>query len=298
MTSRTIDIMLPFYGRTDHFVAAVESVLAQSDPDWHLTIIDDANPDPAGVEWAASLDDERIEIRRNASNRGINASFQECVALSTRSLVTIFGCDDFMRPNYVARVKALAIEYPEASMIHPGVQIIDADGAPATTLVDTAKRFYRPSARGRSVLLSGEALARSVIRGNWMNFPAVAWDGASLRSVGFRPGYHVVQDLALVIDLCIRGGGLLVDDVVAFEYRRHVSSVSSWRTKDGSRFVEEGDYFREVASLFAAQSWRKAERAARVHLSSRINALTMLPAALRAGDAKSAKVLSRHVIFA
>lgn len=289
----TIDIMLPFYGREDHFRQAVQSVLDQQDPDWRLVIIDDANPDPAPGLWAASIDDPRVEYRRHTQNRGINRTFQECLDESRGEWVTIFGCDDVMRPRYVARVRELIAAYPEAGMIHPGTSVVGADGEAVTTLVDTAKALYRP--RGpRPLVLSGNDLAESITRGNWMNFPAIVWHGPTVRSIGFQPDYQVVQDLALALDVCRAGGSLVIDDEVVFDYRRHSSSVSSWRAVDGSRFIEERAFFHALVDDFRARGWTRAARAAKWHLSSRINAATKLPSAVIARDGRSLRTLARH----
>lgn len=289
----TLDIMLPFYGRVDHFREAVAGVLAQTDPDWRLVVIDDHYPDESAGRWLVDIGDPRIEYRRHEQNLGINRTFQECVDSSTSDWFTIFGCDDVMRPRYVETIKRLASLHPDAAMIHPGVAIIDEDGQPTRTLVDTAKAFYRPS---EPTTLAGEALAVSVIRGNWMNFPAVAWRGDLVRPIGFRAGYHVVQDLALVVDLAEKGGSLVTDDEIVFDYRRHSGSVSSWRAVDGSRFVEEQGYFQSVAGRFDDRGWKRAARAARLHLSSRINAATQVPGALVHRDVAGAGILTRHAL--
>lgn len=289
------DIMLPFYGRPDHFKTAVRSVLAQDDPDWKLVVIDDHYPDEEPGDWVRSIGDDRIEYIRHGTNLGINAAFHECVERSTSEWVTIFGGDDVMHPGYVSRVKALAASHPRAAMIHPGVRIIDGEGAPARTLVDTAKSLYRPRANGpEPIELSGESLAVSVTRGNWMNFPAVAWHGPTIRRTGFRTGFEVVQDLALVLDICEAGGTLVVDDEIVFDYRRHAGSVSSWKAVDGSRFSEEQTFFLSLVPRFRSLGWIRAARAARTHLSSRINALTRIPSALSARDAAGVSVLLRH----
>lgn len=290
-----LDIMMPFYGRVDHFREAVESVIAQSDPDWRLVVIDDHYPDASAGDWLLGLGDARIEYVRHPANVGINRNFRESVERSRADLVVVFGCDDRMHPGYVGRMKQLAAEFPDASMLHPGVRIIDEDGAPTRTLVDSAKAYYRPRAH-RPVRLAGEDLAVSVTRGNWMNFPAVAWRGPALRRTGFREGYEVVQDLALVLDLCVAGGSLVVDDVVAFDYRRHAGSVSSWKAADGSRFVEEARYFADLERRFRALGWRRATRAARWHVSSRINALTRLPSAVRSADRDGTRTLLGHAL--
>lgn len=291
----TIDIMLPFYGRMDHFREAVLSVVGQSDPDWRLVVIDDHYPDDSAGPWLRSLEEPRIQYHRHAENLGINRTFQECVDRSRSGWFTVFGCDDLMRPDYVATINLLIAAHPDAAMIHPGVEIIGHDGRPARTLVDTAKGVYRPRFRGTTTL-SGEDLAVSVIRGNWMNFPAIAWNGDLVRSIGFRDGYHVVQDLALVVDIAERGGLLVLDDRVVFDYRRHSGSVSSWRAVDGSRFVEEQEFFRDRAREFTDRGWSRAARAARLHVSSRVNALTQVPSALIHRDLRGVGTLARHAI--
>lgn len=285
-----LDIMLPFYGREDHFRAAVTSVLQQDSDQWRLVIIDDAYPDPAPGAWARQISDPRVEYRRHEVNQGINRTFQECLDLSTATWVSVFGCDDLMQPNYVRRVAELTAQFPDAGIIHPGTDVIDADGAPARTIVDTAKAFYRP--RGpRPRVLGGEELAVSITRGNWMNFPALAWHGPTVRGMGFRPGYQIVQDLALALDVCRAGRTLVLDDEVVFHYRRHRGSVSSWQAVDGTRFREERAFFLSEAETFDDEGWHRAARAARRHLSSRINAATQLLPALRAGDLHGARGL-------
>ncbi|WP_313554703.1 glycosyltransferase family 2 protein [Miniimonas arenae] len=289
------DIMLPFYGRPDHLRIAVASVLAQTDPDWRLVVIDDHYPDESAWTWLQGLDDPRVHVRRHTSNRGINATFQECVERSSAEWVTIFGCDDVMDPRYLEGVRRLVRTNPGATMVHPSTRIIDGDGNEVRTLVDSAKAWYRPHGRGVHVL-TGEELAVSVTRGNWMNFPAVAWRGEELRAVGFRPNLNVVQDLALVVDLCEAGGSLAVENAdPTFSYRRHAASVSSWRAVDGSRFAEEQAFFRALAERFGRRGWRRAARAARWHVSSRVNAASQLPRALKARDLSGARVLTRHL---
>lgn len=286
--------MLPFYGREDHFRAAVESVLAQDSDGWRLTVIDDANPDPAPGEWADALGDPRVSYRRHAVNAGINRTFQECLDLSRAEWVVVFGCDDVMDAGYVRRITELTKRYPDAGIIQPGTAVIDDEGRAVRPLVDIAKNLYRPKG-AMPLQLRDEDLATSITRGNWMTFPSLAWHGPTVRSIGFRPGYEVVQDLALALDVCRAGRPLVLDDEVVFHYRRHAGSVSSWRAADGTRFAEERAFFRAQADDFAARGWTRAARVARAHLSSRVNALTQMPSALRVRDKAGARALWDHL---
>ncbi|MFB2581150.1 glycosyltransferase family 2 protein [Herbiconiux sp. P15] len=294
--NQTIDVMMPFYGRFDHLREAVESVLAQTDADWRLVVIDDVYPDPAPGEWveALALEDPRVEYRRNAVNLGVGGNFRECVRLLGSERAVLMGCDDRMHPDYLATVRRLVTAHPEARIVQPGVEVIDAEGAVHSPLADRVKGLIRFGGTGPREF-SGERLATSLLHGNWAYFPSVLWRADDLRRFGFRPGFEVVQDLALMLDIVFDGGSLLLDDSVCFSYRRHAASVSAVTGPDGAKFAEERALFAEVAGRAAAAGWPRAARAARSHLTSRLNALSELPAALRAHDPVGRRALLRHV---
>jgi glycosyltransferase involved in cell wall biosynthesis len=286
--------MVPFYGDPALLKETVASVQAQTDGDWRLTVVDDGYPDDSVPGWFAALGDERIRYLRNETNLGANKNYEKCLSLATADDVTVLGADDLLRPNYVAVVREARRRFPDAAVIQPGVEVIDEHGQPARSLVDRVKRVYAPRTDG-PVELSGEDVATSLLKGNWLYFPALSFSVAKVREVGFREGLNVVQDLALVVDLLTRGESLVVDPTVAFAYRRHGGSDSSWRALEGTRFLEERDYFLTVADELDATGWPRAARAARRHVSSRLHALTYLPAALRRRHRVGVRNLSRHV---
>jgi glycosyltransferase involved in cell wall biosynthesis len=289
----TIDIMLPYYGDVSLMQETVRSVLAQDDGDWRLTVVDDGYPDDRVAPWFAALSDARVRYHRNGRNLGANRNYQKCVDLIEHDVAVIMGADDVMLPHYVRTIRETAQRCPEASIIQPGVELIDEHGRRSASLVDAAKqRWYAP--RGGSAPLGGEDLAVSLMRGNWLYFPSVAWRAAPLRRFGFREGLSVVQDLALAIDIVEHGGTVVRDDRICFRYRRHKASDSSWRAVDGSRFAEERRYFLDAAARFEARGWPRAARAARHHVSSRLHALTLLPTAIRSNRRGAARMLVRH----
>ena len=289
-----LEIFMPFWGRVDHFKLAVESLLAQTDPDWRLTIVDDRYPDDEPQRWIAELGDPRIRYLRNDENLGVSRNYVKCVALAEAEFLVIFGCDDVMRPGYIARVKQLLAEYPEVAVIQPGARVIDGDGREYLPLPDRMKRYYRPRGTGVRVL-AGERLARSLLRGNWTYFPSLVWRTELLRRYGFDQDLNVVQDLIMLLDITADGGVMVLDDEVQFQYRRHSSSVSSATAVDGSRFRQERTLFDAERARFSALGWRRAAAAARAHWFSRFNALTQLPAARRAGG-DAVRSLLGHVL--
>jgi Predicted glycosyltransferases len=288
----SIQLMMPFYGDVGLFREAVASVIKQEDPDWRLVVVDNRYPATEHVEFLEELGDERIHYVLNDRNLGIAGNFQRCADLASGSHAAIIGADDVLLPNYVGRVRELAARHPDATLIQPGVEVIDGDGVPSTQLVDRVKSWYRP--RGRTVELRGEDLAVSLLRGDWTYFPSLLWSVEFLHAHPFRTGLHVVMDTLAKLEVAYSGGSLVVDDVVAFRYRRHRASISSVRAVDGSRFAEERALFAEAAERAEALGWRRARRVALRHSSSRLNALTRLPAAIAARDGRGLGLLMRH----
>ncbi|KJK48489.1 glycosyltransferase family 2 protein [Streptomyces sp. NPDC056254] len=290
----TFDFMLPYYGDVQLMQDAVRSVLAQTDRDFRLVVIDDGKePDVPG--WFAGLGDDRVHYTRNEQNLGITKNFQKCVRLSEADYVVIMGCDDILHPHYLETVRSIIDAQPGIGMVQPGVEVIDGTGQVTQGLADsTKKRLYAPQVKGRR-LMGGEELAASVLRGNWLYFPSIAWRGEVLRKVNFRDDYSVIQDLALVVDLLEGGEQMVVDNTTTvFQYRRHAVSESSVQAFSGTRFAEAERYFSAVAARMDARGWPKAARAARFHSASRLHALTMLPGALRSGNKAGARTLAKH----
>lgn len=290
----TLDIMIPFWGPPEMLKKTVRSVQAQTDRDLRLTVVDDGYPDPSVAEWFAALGDDRVTYVRNEVNLGANKNYEKCIDLARERDVVILGADDLLLPDYVAVVAAAREAHPDAAVIQPGVKVIDEHDAEVRTLVDeTKKRLYAPRLTGRTEM-GGEELARTLLRGNSLYFPALCFDVRKIREVGFRPGLNVVQDLQLVLDLLVRGETVVFDPTVCFAYRRHSGSDSSWRALDGTRFDEERRFFLDAADELDAIGWHRAARAARVHASSRLHALTYLPAAVRKRRPDAVRTLLRH----
>lgn len=291
----TLEILLPFYGDPAYLRLAVESVLAQDDPDWTLTVIDDRYPGTEHTDYLQSLDDPRVRHLVNETNLGVSRNFQHATDLATADFCVIFGGDDVMLPGYVSRVRELIAAHPEADVIQPGVVVIDEQGRQVRPLADRVKAGYRPKGPGPQVL-TGEPLASSLMRGLWTYFPSVAWKTSTLKRYGFTAEFEVSLDATLLLDIALGGGVLVADDEVVFQYRRHQASVSAATAVDGSRFAEERAFFADADRLCRERGWPRAARIARRHLSSRLNAVSQLPRAVAMRDGAGVRALLRHAV--
>lgn len=287
-----VDIVMPFYGSDDLLREAVWSVMEQSNPNWRLVVLDDANPDPVPGRWVQTLDDPRVTYRRNDVNGGVAAAFRQAVTLAENDLLVIMGCDDRLMPDFVASAIDAMTAHPEASYLQPGVDVIDEHGRPSRPAADRIKSVLRP--KGSKKLFKGQPLARSLLVGNWTYFPSIVWRTSTIRRHSFDARYDVVLDLQLQLEIIAAGGSLLVDDRATFQYRRHSQSVSSVTARDGVRFGEERALFMEWAERFASMGWSTAGRAARWHITSRLNALSLVPGTR--GDAALRRELLHHAV--
>lgn len=290
----TVGIYIPFWGELDYLRTAVESVLAQTDPDWALTVVNDAHPDRSVDAYVEGIGDPRITYLRNPANVGITENFRRCVQMATEPRVVVMGCDDYLLPGYVEAIRRAHAAFPAADLIQPGVEVVEEHGNPGMPLADAVKqRLMRPRSAVPAIL-KGDSLAANLMQGNWLYWPSLAFKRETIQKNDFRDGFPVIQDLALITDILLDGGELLLIPDVVFCYRRHSSSASSVELRDGSRFTGERRFFELARSLAAAKGWKKTQRAARMHITSRLHALSLLPNTLMRRDLRTAKLILRH----
>ncbi len=288
-----IDVLLPFYGDAELMRLAVRSVLDQDSTGWRLVIVDDCYPDDVTSDWLASLQGPDVGYVRNESTLGVNGNFRRALSLATAEHVVFMGCDDVLEPGYIAAVQATLAEHPDAAIVCPGVQVIDDAGKLVEPLVDRVKRLLRPRAEQPTTLAGEDALV-SLMSGNWTYFPSLCWRRDLITDIDFRPEYGVVLDLGLLVDVLVAGGELVVIPETLFRYRRHAGSESATKTVVGARFEEERRYFGAIATELERSGLRRAARAARGHVTSRLHAASLLPVAARNRDGAAVGRLLRH----
>lgn len=201
--------MLPYYGDVGMMKKAVASVLSQDDSDFKLTIVDDGYPDPSLPKYFEELvaNDPRVKYFRNEKNLGANGNYKKCLSLVTEPIVVIMGADDIMLPNYISTIRP-AFENSEVSIVQPGVDVIDENDDVYLPLGDRVKDKLRHELVGDSEIsvVGGQELATSLMKGDWLYFPSVAWRADAILKHDFRDQYNVVQDLALATDIILSGG--------------------------------------------------------------------------------------------
>lgn len=287
MPDPLVHFLVPYVGKREYLEDCVESIRAQTDSRWRLSVVEDGDQGMGIRSWLRTLADERVEHLLNDQPLGIARNFQRCLDLAAAPWLVMPGYDDRLLPGYVETVLG-AVHDPDVAVVQPGVEVIDELSRVVRPLTDRIKAMLRP----RAGHLSGEDLATSLMHGNWTYFPSLAWRVAAIRPHGFRADLTTTLDLELLCKVVGDGHALALLDQSCFQYRRHPDSASSAAAREAGRFDEESRLYRELEHRFRELGWPRTARAARGRLTSRLHACSRLPAAMLSGDLARARRLA------
>lgn len=97
-TSPTVSVVTATYDRADTLGRAIDSVRAQTFPDWELIVVDDGSTDRT-ADVLAGYEDERIRVFRHERNRGATAAKNTGLDHLRGKWFTILDSDDEMVPD-------------------------------------------------------------------------------------------------------------------------------------------------------------------------------------------------------
>ena len=111
MSSPRTSIIMPVYNTADTVIAAMESVLAQTDPDFELLVVVDGSPDCSSKvirEFLQNTPDPRIRLFDNEQNAGVSAARNQGLDEARGEWITFIDSDDTYRPEFLERYHAAA----------------------------------------------------------------------------------------------------------------------------------------------------------------------------------------------
>ncbi len=112
----TFSILLLCWNHAPYLEQCIASLAAQGDRDFELIFLDNRSSDGSFERAEFLLAKHRLSatLLRNQENAGISANYNRLMAASTGQLLVMLSTDDWLEPDYVAAMKAMAAEYPEA----------------------------------------------------------------------------------------------------------------------------------------------------------------------------------------
>ena len=107
MSAPRTSIIMPVYNTADSVVRAIESVLAQTDPDFELLVMIDGSPDNAAQvinDYLTQHPDERIRVFDNPNNQGVSAVRNQGLDNAHGTWVAFIDSDDAYHPEFLEKL--------------------------------------------------------------------------------------------------------------------------------------------------------------------------------------------------
>ncbi len=131
----TAAFVMPHYGDTtrsrEYLRIAVESILAQSDPDWHLFVVDDCSPQREDRLAFENLQDDRITVIQNEHREGPgptrNKGIEEAVRLEA-PFVLFLDSDDVASSDRLSLTREVFLSRQDVGVVYTRFAAIDKDG--------------------------------------------------------------------------------------------------------------------------------------------------------------------------
>lgn len=128
----TVSVIIPCYNHEQYIQACIQSIIGQTYPDIELIIIDDGSKDRS-VEKIRELEAQcRQRFVRyrflHRANRGLSATLNEALALSSGTYVCFIASDDLMYPEKTTQQAAYLERHPDVAAVFGHVDLIDESG--------------------------------------------------------------------------------------------------------------------------------------------------------------------------
>lgn len=125
-----VTIIVPAYNRAGGLLeATLDSILEQDYPHLECLVLDDGSTDstPQVLERYAAVHPERMRWERH-ENMGQPKTLNRGFEIARGELIGYLNSDDLLLPGAIAKLAALLVDNPEATLAYPAYRVIDEDG--------------------------------------------------------------------------------------------------------------------------------------------------------------------------
>ncbi len=252
-----VSVVMPTYDQDAFLPGAVASLLAQTEADWELIVVDDGSPGDTRQALGEALGDERVHLEVLDRNRGLGAALNHGLDRARGEYVAYLPSDDLYHVDHLASLVAALDAAPQAVLAVAGARHHQVRTSPGRIedeplqLVQVAHRRTRQRWIERSELttddldrmfwarLLGDTVAVETgrVTCQWGWHPGQRhktlrepWGGLN----AYRARYQVQEPLRLHSSV-----GHLHDEVA--HYRRFRERPSTSRATDGLRVLLVGE---------------------------------------------------------
>lgn len=135
-----VDVIVPAYNAERYLVEALDSVVAQTFPDWRIVLVDDGSTDGTAAiakGYASRLGARMLYLYQ--ANRGLPAARNTAIRNSDAELLALLDADDVWLPDRLAESVKVFRGRPEVGLAYGFIEGIDQHGEVISTFA-TASR--------------------------------------------------------------------------------------------------------------------------------------------------------------
>lgn len=221
-----VSIVTPAYKAEPYIGQAIESVLAQTMPDWELIIVDDCSPDNTAQVVERYLDDPRIKLLHNEQNMGASVARNRALEVAQGEWITLLDPDDWYAPNRLERMLTVAHETGHQVVIEPFIKYFQE-----TQQMELSRPSYRYSIPQVPTYYD----VYQYVLGHFGGKPLMHHDLIRKDRLRYIPGLVKGEDYIFHLQVIYRAKGFILLPEPLHFYRVHPSSIIQQLRSDLSK---------------------------------------------------------------
>ena len=129
-TSKKISILMGIYNCESTLKEAIDSIVAQTYPNWQFIICDDGSNDESYqiARDYEKADSKRFKVVKNEKNMGLNATLNKCLKIADGDYIARMDGDDLCDSTRFEKEVKFLNEHPEYAIVSTHMTTFDESG--------------------------------------------------------------------------------------------------------------------------------------------------------------------------
>jgi glycosyltransferase involved in cell wall biosynthesis len=208
-----VSVIIPAYNAAPYIKDTLDSVFAQTYPDYEVIVVNDGSPDTPALEQVLQPYIHRV-IYLKQENRGPSSARNTGLRAATGNLVACLDADDIWNPDYLEEQTRFLHEHPEYDLVYCNARFFGDSVYAGKEYMDVC-----PS--------NGEATSIAIISRRCHVFTSVTARRAILASVGFDESIRASEDFDCWVRFTAAGHRIGYHRKILVLYRKHGTSASA-----------------------------------------------------------------------